>query len=153
MGSGTEQRYQAIVFKVEDIAHRRTGETLHIKFLCIACGVGQRTLRNAFRSIHGKTPYRHLCDLRMQEAREALLHPGSSTVTVTAVAMQFGFLELGRFSVAYRSTFGECPSATLRRSHEHSDGIARRDGSACKSSVNRAAAGGGSTQSLVQISA
>jgi AraC-like DNA-binding protein len=66
--------------------------------------------------ICGKAPYRHLRDQRMLEARRALLHPASATTTVTSVAVQFGFLELGRFSVEYRTAFGESPSATLRRS-------------------------------------
>jgi hypothetical protein len=37
---------------------------------------------------------------------------------VTEVAVHFGFLELGRFSVEYRRAFGERPSATLRRAME-----------------------------------
>jgi hypothetical protein len=36
-------------------------------------------------------------------------------VTVTEIATNFGFAELGRFSVEYRKVFGESPSVTLRR--------------------------------------
>jgi transcriptional regulator GlxA family with amidase domain len=115
MLSRTDQRYQNIVTRVEDLARTQSGEPLHIQFLCKQCGVTERTLRNAFHAVYGKTPYRHLRDLRMLDARHALLQPQSPATTVTAIAMQFGFLELGRFSVEYRSTFGERPSETLRR--------------------------------------
>jgi AraC family ethanolamine operon transcriptional activator len=38
--------------------------------------------------------------------------PGN--VTVGEVAMQQGFIELGRFAQYYRNLFGEYPSETLR---------------------------------------
>lgn len=116
MRKDTNQRYQAIVQRAEAIARAHKGDRLQIKFLCQASRVGERLLRNAFRSVHDNTPLRHLRELRMEEARKALLYPGSTGTTVTMVAMQFGFLELGRFSAEYRSIFGERPSATLRRS-------------------------------------
>ena len=47
--------------------------------------------------------------------RRALQGADWKSTTVTQVATNYGFWELGRFSVAYRSLFGESPSATLRR--------------------------------------
>jgi len=109
------QHYRRIVELIEDMARKLTDEPLHIDDICRAAGVSQRTLRNAFQEIYKSPPYRHLRTMRMGEARKALLSPASPTQTVTDVAMHFGFLELGRFSVEYRRAFGECPSATLRR--------------------------------------
>ena len=102
-------------------AREATDKPLYIDHICRVAGVSQRTLRNAFQAIYGSTPYRHLRTIRMGEARKALLSPVSPIQTVTEVAMHFGFLELGRFSVEYRRAFGERPSATLRRERRITD--------------------------------
>jgi transcriptional regulator GlxA family with amidase domain len=118
------QHYRQIVELIEDMARGQADEPLHIDDICRAAGVSQRTLRNAFQVVYGSSPYRHLRTMRMSEARKALLSPASPSQTVTDVAMHFGFLELGRFSVEYRRAFGERPSATLRRALETIQGPA-----------------------------
>ena len=60
-------------------------------------------------------PVRYLWLRRMHLARAALMKGDPQTTSVTAVAVDHGFWELGRFAVAYRSLFGESPLATLRR--------------------------------------
>ena len=52
---------------------------------------------------------------RMHLTRRALLRADPSTATVTEIATEFGFWELGRFSVAYKALFGESPSRSLGR--------------------------------------
>jgi AraC-like DNA-binding protein len=108
-------RYRVIVDRIERVVVARIGEPLRIDELCIVAGVSRRTLRNAVRAVYEMTPCRLLRAIRMAEARSALLSQDGATETVTQIAMRFGFLELGRFAVEYRSTFGECPSATRRR--------------------------------------
>jgi transcriptional regulator GlxA family with amidase domain len=110
------QRYHGIVRTAEGVARLQPGEILHISIISRYCGVSERTLRNAFFAVCGKTPYRHLREIRMNEARLALQSADPASTTVTAVATRFGFYELGRFSVEYRCAYGESPSETLRRS-------------------------------------
>jgi AraC-like DNA-binding protein len=61
-------------------------------------------------------PVRYLWLRRMHLARIVLMRADPATATVTGIATDYGFWELGRFSVDYRTLFGELPSATLRRS-------------------------------------
>jgi AraC-like DNA-binding protein len=61
------------------------------------------------------SPKRYLWMRRMNLARRALRSADLEYTTVTEVATKYGFWELGRFSVTYRSLFGEPPSAALRR--------------------------------------
>jgi hypothetical protein len=44
-----------------------------------------------------------------------LLSADAEATTVTEVATDHDFWELGRFAVEYRKMFGEAPSVTLRR--------------------------------------
>lgn len=79
-----------------------------------ACGVGARTLYNAFMSVLGVSPNKYLLLRRLWMARQALLR-SSDQELVKSIALDYGFWHLGRFALAYQSRFGELPSSTLAR--------------------------------------
>ena len=72
-------------------------------------------LRDCCLEYLGMSPKRYLWLRRMHMARRALRRADRERTTVTEIAADYGFWEFGRFSVAYRSLFGELPSAALRR--------------------------------------
>jgi len=92
--------------------------TLYVAELCAATGASDRTLRVCCQEHLGMSPMRYLWLRRMHLARRALRIADPGATTVTEIATSYGFWELGRFSVAYRSLFGEAPSAALRRPAE-----------------------------------
>jgi len=108
-----ERTSRELVDEAEQLTLSDVNEPLHISALCLALAVSERTLRKAFHTIHGLPPCRHLRMLRLSRARRALQGANGEPTTVTEIAMHFGFLELGRFSVEYRKLFGESPSQTL----------------------------------------
>ena len=82
--------------------------------ICAAVGVSERTLRLHCAEHLGMSPHRYLWLRRMNLARRALVVANPSARTVTEIATEQGFWELGRFAGAYRQLFGETPSQTLR---------------------------------------
>jgi AraC-like DNA-binding protein len=119
----TTRTWHDLVDQAEAVALAELDSPLHISALCSALSVSERTLRKAFRNVHGLPPCRHLRMQRLSQARRALLSTDGNFTTVTEIATLFGFVELGRFSVEYRKTFGESPSATLQRvSQVHAGG-------------------------------
>ncbi|MGY4101482.1 AraC family transcriptional regulator [Nocardia sp. R16R-3T] len=87
-----------------------------IEELASDAGVTVRALQRGFHDLLGCSPMAYLREIRLNRAREALLNadPGSGA-SVTDIALTWGFMHLGRFSVEYRRRFGESPSQTLRR--------------------------------------
>ena len=101
--------------RLEDLLSASPDRALYLCEICAIIGVSERTLRVCCHEHWGIGPIRYLWLRRMHLARQALAHADPAKTTVTAVAADFGFWELGRFAVAYRKLFGESPSATLRR--------------------------------------
>jgi AraC-like DNA-binding protein len=112
--SGT-LRKESIVARFEEFLEANPNSPLYLTEVCAAVGVAERTLRFACEEHVGMGPIRYLNLRRMHLVRRALVRALPSTVTVTRIATDHGFWELGRFAVAYRTLFGEMPSETLKR--------------------------------------
>ena len=109
------RRHDAIVARFEEFLEANAGRPIYLAEICAAIGVAERTLRICCEQHVGMGPIRYLFLRRMHLVRYALLRADSSKTTVTRIATDHGFWELGRFSVSYRSLFGETPSETLRQ--------------------------------------
>src|SRR5262245_39705877 len=109
-------RRVSVITRFEDFLASHPNRLLHLVEICLAIGVAERTLRDACEAHFGMGPKRYLTLRRMQLVRQALQHADPRTTNVTRIAIEHGFLELGRFSVAYRALFGESPSETLKLS-------------------------------------
>jgi AraC-like DNA-binding protein len=112
--SGTHHRHAVIMRRLEEVLEANPDRTLYMAEICAAAGASDRTLRACCREHLGMSPMRYLWLRRMHLARRYLRIADPVATTVTEVATNYGFWELGRFSVAYRSLFGESPSAALR---------------------------------------
>ena len=88
---------------------------LYVSDLCSTIGVSDRTLQSCCQEHLGMGPRKYLWLRRMQHAHHALALADRTGATVTEIATAHGFWELGRFAGAYRSLYGESPSATLAR--------------------------------------
>ncbi|WP_375786895.1 helix-turn-helix domain-containing protein [Bradyrhizobium sp. Pha-3] len=119
-------RHDLIVARLEDFLQENPKRPLYLMEICAAIGVAERTLRAACQEHLGMGPIRYLYLRRMHLVRRALLGADPSTVSVTRIATDHGFWELGRFSVSYRNVFGECPSETLRRGAKDRPGVLKR---------------------------
>jgi transcriptional regulator GlxA family with amidase domain len=91
------------------------GKPLYLTELCAAIGVSERTLHLHYLEQLGIAPHRYLMLRRMNLVRQALTRANPAITTVTAIATEHEFWELGRFAVAYRKLFSEPPSVTLGR--------------------------------------
>jgi len=111
----TRHHHSAIMVRFEETLRRRVDQKRNMPALCAELGVPARTLRMYCAEFLGVSPTRYLLLQRLNKARSALRRADPSKASVAEVARNHQFLELGRFAVTYRTTFGESPSATLQR--------------------------------------
>lgn len=108
-------RHEAIIARFDEFLAANPNTPLYLTDVCAAIGVAERTLRHVCEEHVGMGPIRYLNLRRMHLVRRALEQAVPSATTVTRIVTDHGFWELGRFSVAYRTLFGETPLATLSR--------------------------------------
>ena len=105
---------QQIVERAEAYLRADMTAPVPLSTLCDVLGLSERGLRNAFYSVRGMSPKQYMLAERLQGVRNALIDARTTLVTVTGVAADYGFYELGRFAATYKEAFGEAPSETLR---------------------------------------
>jgi AraC-like DNA-binding protein len=107
-------RRQRTLRQFEEWLEAHPDQPVNLVEVCSVLGVPARTLSLYCHEDIGMGPIQYSRLRRMRRARLAL-QDANPTVTVSAIATQLGFWELGRFATAYAALFGESPSTTLAR--------------------------------------
>jgi AraC-like DNA-binding protein len=102
-----------IVGKLDDYLESAGRRPVHISEICAQLNVSRRTLHRAFHEVLGLGPITYLRHRRLCDVHSELRDSDRRTATVAGIAVQHGFVDLGRFSHYYHSLFGEYPSETL----------------------------------------
>jgi AraC-like DNA-binding protein len=111
----SNSRHGRIMRRFYAILEANSDRVMHAPEMCKAVGVSNRTLTTCCHEALGMAPHRYLRLRQLHLAHRALGLADPAMTTVTRIATEFGFWDLGRFAVLYRAVFGERPSATLSR--------------------------------------
>ncbi|MDX2436505.1 MAG: AraC family transcriptional regulator [Acidobacteriota bacterium] len=101
--------------KAEVYIRTNLGEQITLADLVAVSNTSVSSLLRAFRIHRNMSPMKYVKQIRLESTQRALLAARTGVTTVTEVAMDHGFFQLGRFSADYRRVFGELPSQTLGR--------------------------------------
>lgn len=97
----------------EAFIHANFREPLSTPLIARQAGLSIRGLQAMFLRHRGVTPLTYLRRVRL-EAAHAELAASRGERRITDIAMDCGFVHLGRFATAYRERFGERPSVRWR---------------------------------------
>ena len=98
----------------EDYLLNHLTNTVSRSKLAEIAGVSVRSLSRAFVQRHGVGPMRFLKERRLEAARMELINARPENAKVSDIALRYGFSELGKFSLLYKSVYNEKPSETLK---------------------------------------
>jgi AraC-like DNA-binding protein len=100
---------RAIAF-IDENAHA----SISLDDIAAAIHVTPRAVQYMFSRHLETTPLTYLRRVRLHHAHRDLAAADPVTDTVTAIAARWGWAHPGRFSVVYKSIYGQSPSSTLR---------------------------------------
>nr|WP_298098197.1 AraC family transcriptional regulator [uncultured Shinella sp.] len=97
-----------------EFMHANISRPITMPMIAEAAGISVRALQSGFRAFRDTTPIAYLTLARLQAARRDLLDP-TNNQAVSDICLKWGFFHFGRFSVTYKTTYGESPSHTRKR--------------------------------------
>ncbi|MCY1418414.1 HTH-type transcriptional activator RhaS [compost metagenome] len=106
----------AVTFEaIADYIERNLKQDICIEELARQANISLRSLYGVFERNAQTTPKHYIRQKKLERVNACLSDPSCNVRNVTELAMDYGFLHLGRFSESYRNQFGELPSDTLKR--------------------------------------
>ncbi|MNP21003.1 Transcriptional activator FeaR [compost metagenome] len=103
--------------RILDYIDRNLKHELPAEALAEQACMSLRSLYALFDRQLGVTPKQYVRQRKLEQVHACLNDASCSVRSVTELAMDYGFLHLGRFSEIYRQQFGQLPSQTLRNRH------------------------------------
>ena len=101
--------------RIDDYIERNLKLDIDIEELARQSKMSLRSLYALFERHAQSTPRQYIRQRKLERIRSNLADPTCNVRNVTELALDYGFLHLGRFSESYRQQFGELPSETFRR--------------------------------------
>ena len=108
-------RRSRLYARIRDWLADHADEAITVQDVAASFDLPASDLRTACREIAGQSLDELLRIHRLNLAHRDLVQARDRPARVTDIAMDHGFLHLGRFAAEYRRFFGESPSQTLRR--------------------------------------
>ena len=113
----TKKSHELIIKESIDFLEANSYEPIHVLNLCNVLNVKLRTLYYAFQEFYGISPIKYLRLVRYAKARRELIDSDPKKTSVSDIAARWHFWHFGRFSVGYKSLYGESPSETLHNKY------------------------------------
>jgi AraC-like DNA-binding protein len=114
LSQGCTPAAPAIIRRAEAYIRANVQEPIALHEVAQAAGCSVRSLQQGFQRFREMTPLTAIRHARLEAARESL-RSGQTYLTVTELALQFGFTNPGRFTQQYKAAFGESPLAAMQR--------------------------------------
>ncbi|BCJ07016.1 MULTISPECIES: AraC family transcriptional regulator [unclassified Pseudomonas] len=101
--------------RILDYVERNLKLEVSAEALAEQANMSVRSLYALFDRHLSTTPRQYIRQRKLERVQACLSDPSCAVRSVTELALDYGFLHLGRFSESYRQRFGELPSETLKR--------------------------------------
>lgn len=106
---------QARLFeRLERHIEARIKQDISVEQLAQFAGLSQRSLYQVFKDQARMSPRTYIRRKKLEHVYATLMDPAVRVASVTAVALDYGFIHLGRFAELYKSSFGILPSESLK---------------------------------------